>query len=137
MDIVIIVSPRRARDKRAAPSVYDARLSGNDQLFCSSNTIFFDAARKLLRSGCAAPEDVLIMKHAGSDLEALRATIGHAAKLTVEERDAGPHGIRFVPWKPMVATPTTAKVEDGRYRLRLEVPDVMPHGMAAVPALVR
>lgn len=109
MDFTIIVSPRRARDKRAAPGVYDARLIGKDELLCSSNTVFLDAARELLRSGRAEPNDVLIMQHAGCTTEALRANIGIAAKLTIEERDAGPHSIHFVAWKPMVAIPRTAK----------------------------
>jgi hypothetical protein len=121
MDFTIIVSPRRARDKRAAPSVYDARLIGEEKLLCSSNTVFLDAARLLLRSGRAKPDDVLIMMHAGSATKALRATIGVAAKLTVEERDAGPHSARFVHWKPMVAAPDVRRL-------------ISPQGMAAVSA---
>ena len=117
MVFTIIVSPRRARDKRAAHSVYDARLIGEEELLCSSNTVFLDAARQLLRSGQAEPDDVLIMRHAGSDTESLWANIGDAAKLTIEERNAGPHSIRFVRWKPMVAAPTTAKGEDDLGRL--------------------
>jgi hypothetical protein len=71
--------------------------------------VFLDAARELLRSGIAEPNDVLIMQHASSHTEALRANIGIAAKLTIEERDDGPHSIRFVAWKPLVAVPRKAK----------------------------
>ena len=39
------------------------------------------------------PNALLVMKHLGSDTVALRALLGKAAKLTVEE---GPHGPRFV-----------------------------------------
>ena len=109
MDYTIIVSPKRARDKRAAHSVYDARLVGEKELLCSSNTVFLDAARHLLKSGRAEPDDILIMQHASSNTEALRATVGTAAKLTIEERRTGPHCINFVPWKPMVTVPRTAK----------------------------
>jgi hypothetical protein len=70
MDFTIIISPRRARDKRAAQSVYDARLIGEEELLCSSNTVFLDAARQLLRSGRADPDDELIMQHIGSSTEA-------------------------------------------------------------------
>ena len=104
MNFTIIVSPKRARDKRAAPSVYDARLFGQDEILCSSNTVFLDAARHLLKSGRATPEDNLIMRHSGSDTEAVRAPICVAAKLSIEERDAGHHTVRFVPWKPIVAS---------------------------------
>ena len=109
MDFTIIVSPRRAREKRAAPNVFDARLIGEEELLCSSNNVFCDAARRLLSSGRAEPDDVLLMRHAGSETLALRAKIGDAAKLTIEERDEGPHGIRFVPWKPMVPLPKPTK----------------------------
>lgn len=117
MDFTIIVSPRRARDKRAAASVYDAHLIGDEELLCSSNTVFLDSARELLRSGRAQPHDILIMQHAGSNTEALRATVGAAAKLTIEERDAGLHGVRFVRWKPMGEVPTALR--DGRQDMAL------------------
>jgi hypothetical protein len=110
MVFAIIVSPRRTRDKRAAPNVYDARLIGEEELLCSSNTVFLDAARLLLSSRRAEPDDVLILQHAGSNTQALRASIGDAAKLTIEERDAGPHIIRFARWKPMGALPKTSAV---------------------------
>jgi hypothetical protein len=132
MVFTIIVSPRRAREKRAAQNVYDARLIGENELLCSSNSVFLDAARKLLRSGRAKPDDVLIMLHAGSNTEALRANISAAAKLTIEERDAGPHSIRFVRWKPMTAALTTPKAErhtGERHKVT--------QGMASVSAPVR
>jgi hypothetical protein len=50
------------------------------------------AARVLVEKGYD-PNVLLVMKHSGSDIVALRARLGKAAKLTVEE---GPHGPRFV-----------------------------------------
>lgn len=38
---------------------------------------------------------MIVMRHAGSEIDSLRATIGTAAKLTVDEHN----GTRFVPWK--------------------------------------
>jgi hypothetical protein len=52
---------------------------------------------------------ILVMKHLGSDIIALEAPLGKAAKLGVEE---GPHGPRFVPFRtgprPCVAAPSIA-----------------------------
>jgi hypothetical protein len=102
MNVTIIVSPKRTRDKRAAPNIYDARLSGEDEMLCSSSTVFLDAARCLLKSRRAMATDTLTMKHEGSETEALRAPVGIAARRSIEERDTGPHTVRFVAWKPMV-----------------------------------
>lgn len=129
MNFTIIVSPKRARDKRAAPSVYDARLFGQDEILCSSHTVFLDAARSLLKCGRAMPDDTLIMQHDGSDTEALRAPVGVAAKYSIEERDAGPHIVRFVPWKPIVAA-------EHLLGNRSDTPEV-PIDMAAASALAR
>jgi hypothetical protein len=106
MKFTIIVSPKRVRDKRAVPSVYDARLFGQSEILCSSNTVFLDAARCLLNGGRATPDDTLIMQHDGSKTDALRAPVGVAARLSIEERVGGPHAVRFVPWKPIVLSGT-------------------------------
>jgi hypothetical protein len=45
----------------------------------------------LMRAGIAA-ETVITMRHAASTTDSLRARLGEAAQLTVEE---GPHGPRF------------------------------------------
>jgi hypothetical protein len=50
------------------------------------------------------------MQHAGSDTVALQASIGAAAKLTVEERDGGKHGVRFARWKAMDMAAVSAAV---------------------------
>ena len=52
----------------------------------SSRQPFLDAARALLLDGCDSVT-ILTMRHAGSDIDALRSTVGAAAKLTVEEGD--------------------------------------------------
>jgi hypothetical protein len=45
--------------------------------------------RVLLKQGID-PNDVVVLRHAGSTNDALRSTIGAAAKLTVEETSHGP-----------------------------------------------
>jgi hypothetical protein len=44
----------------------------------------------------------LIMRHVGSDTDALLGTVGAAAKLTVLEPDKGV--VRFAPWRPFSAS---------------------------------
>jgi hypothetical protein len=62
----------------------------DDQVVITGTTQpLFSAARALLAKG-ASPDDVLIMRHAGSATDALWAKIGVAARLTVKERASGP-----------------------------------------------
>ena len=82
--IAIVVHP--VADK---PAFFGARLVDGDRMFAPSRTPFCDAARQLLDLGCD-PAAVLVMKHAGSAVESLRAAIGVAAALTVEESAHGP-----------------------------------------------
>jgi hypothetical protein len=101
---VILVSPIRT-----SPGRFQARLESTDELLVgSSRQPFVDAARVLVGKGYN-PASTLEMRHAGSDTVALRAPLGKAAKLTVEE---GPHGPRFVSFrtnpKTRVAAPPIA-----------------------------
>jgi hypothetical protein len=62
-----------------------------------------DAAREFLRLG-ADPDTILVMRRFGSSTESLRARIGVAASLTVEERDRRePVLDPFCPVSPPVA----------------------------------
>jgi hypothetical protein len=70
----------------ARPGRFDARLDGSDQFLVEgSRTPFCDAARALLAASLAHADDILVMRHAGSAHDALRARIDVAAKLTVDE----------------------------------------------------
>jgi hypothetical protein len=72
---------------------FQARLQqSNEVLVKNSRQPFLDAARVLMEKGYD-PNALLVMKHLGSDTIALRAPLGKAARLTIEE---GPHGPRFV-----------------------------------------
>ena len=74
---------------------YEARADG--RLLCkSSRQPFLDSARALIDRRYAATA-VIVMKHVGSDIESLRATIETAARLTVAEGDRG--APRFRRWK--------------------------------------
>lgn len=63
---------------------FEARLESGRAVVKSSTTPFCDAARVLLGLGYS-PDTVLVMRHAGSQTEALRAPIGVAAGLEVAE----------------------------------------------------
>jgi hypothetical protein len=78
---LIIVAPIPAR-----PGYYTARCDG--RLLCRSRQPFLDGARELLASGYPA-NAAIVMKHAGSHVEALRSTVGAAARLTVEIDEQG------------------------------------------------
>jgi len=58
-----------------------------------SRTPFLDSARKLLELG-HDPEEILVMRHQGSETVCLRARIGVAAKLIVNQ-----DGPRFARWR--------------------------------------
>jgi hypothetical protein len=86
--IIIEVSERERRGK------FEARCEG--RLLCTSRQPFLDSARALLADGMD-PAEVIVMRHHGSTTDALRSTVGAAARLTVEERDFGRP--RFGPWR--------------------------------------
>jgi hypothetical protein len=65
----------------------------NGAAVCSSLTPFCSAARQLLAEGCS-PRDRLIMRHKGSDVDCLKASVGEAAKWTVSGSFK-----QFVPYK--------------------------------------
>lgn len=77
-------------------NMFEARVEG--ELLCRSRTPFLSAARKLQRRG--VPDDTLIeMRHEGSSMVAMRATVGLAAGLTVREDNDGKMPPRFKPYK--------------------------------------
>jgi hypothetical protein len=68
---------------------FTAKLaSDGDVLVTSSRTPFLDAARRLLEIGFS-PKTLAVMRHAGSQVDSLRATIGDAAALTVTSAGNG------------------------------------------------
>jgi hypothetical protein len=84
---------------------FEARLGDDDRVLCLSRTPFFDAARKLLAEGYD-PNDLLMLRHGGSDTNSLRAKLGTAASLTVKETGYGP---QLQPWKPFSTLPVRAR----------------------------
>jgi hypothetical protein len=52
------------------------------------------------------PNDLLMLRHAGSDTDSLRAKLGTAASLTVKETGYGP---QLQPWKPFSTLPVRAR----------------------------
>jgi len=74
------------------PGRYRAQIDGEN--ICSSHQPFLDSARVLLKRGCD-PNAVLAMYRPGDAAWSLRASIGRAAGLTVNESRTA-----FAEWKP-------------------------------------
>jgi hypothetical protein len=92
--IEIIVSRHIRSNGKPHRSDFDCHIDGRAFL-CTSRQPFLEAARALIAMGFR-PDVVLVMRHAGSRVVALRASIGVAARLTIDEHN----GTRFAPWKP-------------------------------------
>jgi hypothetical protein len=103
--IIIIIKPAETAGSFAA---YACGM----QLCSSSRTPLCDAARALLLAGLD-PVTVLIMRHRGSAVDALRARLGAAAQFTIGDDRFGRPKIRR--WKPPsgdVAAPPIAPNEN-------------------------
>lgn len=98
MPHLLIVSPCRPRDgaDHQWPGRFDAYL-GDRLLVERSRTPFLDSARALIAHELADPADLLVMRHAGSETDALKASVGVAAKLTVDESSGLPRFRRHDP----------------------------------------
>jgi hypothetical protein len=96
--IVLVVSPSLNVDGRKAYStrgqLFDGKVDGRI-VVKRSTTPFCAAARVLLAEG-VDPATKLVMRHEGSPHDALRSTVGVAAKLTVADSSTGKPV--FVPW---------------------------------------
>jgi hypothetical protein len=105
--LAIVIMETKQRNGR-----FEARLDGDDRVLCVSRTPFFDAARELMANGYD-PNLTLIMRHAGSDTDSLRAKLGTAASLTVEETDYGPKLRRWKPFSTLAVAPSSAPADRG------------------------
>jgi hypothetical protein len=88
-ELVLVASPHIRSDGTKHPNAFDARLAGSDAVLCVSETPLLSSARALLAAGMAGPDDTIVMRHAGSDFDALRARVGAAAGLTIEDTPSG------------------------------------------------
>ena len=80
------------------------------QVLCLSMTPFFDGAREPVTHGCD-PNAMLILRLAGFDTDCLRAKLGTAASLTVEEIGYGPQLRRWKPFPTLAVKPRNAPVQ--------------------------
>lgn len=78
--------------------LYDAYIEGRVRPICRSRQPFYESARRLAALALADPNVILEMKHAGSDVVALRGNLLRAAKLTIAERDRD--GLSVENWRP-------------------------------------
>jgi len=82
-----------SRGPSGCRAAFEARLDGRQ--LCISRQPLLDGASALLADGID-PETPIVTRHAGDDFDAMRSTIGEAAKWTVQENEkVGP---RFVRW---------------------------------------
>jgi hypothetical protein len=93
-----------------------ARLNSDERPLCSSRTPFFDAARKLIALGYD-PDTTLILCHEGSTTECLKARLGTAAALSVEETGYGPRFRRWKPLPPLAVSPRIAPIDQAATHL--------------------
>jgi hypothetical protein len=105
--LAIVIMETKQRNGR-----FEARLDGDDHVLCVSRTPFFDAARELVANGYD-PNLTLIMRHAGSEADSLRAKLGTAASLTVEETDYGSKLRRWKPFSTLAVAPRNAPANRG------------------------
>jgi hypothetical protein len=102
--LVVIVAPAPRSAGR-----FEAHLDGDDHVLCVSTTPFLTAARKLVAQGYDLGL-TLILRHAGSDTDSLRAKLGTAASLTIKETGYAP---QLQPWKPFSTLPVRARSGPG------------------------
>ena len=100
--LVIIVRPARRANGGRLGGKYTATLCGEARaLVRSSGTPFLDAARALLERGFTA-KDVLIMRWDDANgVDSLKAQLGLAARLTVQERSSTSPSLRYAPYAPL------------------------------------
>jgi hypothetical protein len=105
--IVITASPVLDTDSRRACSgrgqLFDGLFEGRLIITRSSQPLL-DRARALLAKGID-PRTRILMRHVGADADALRSTVGRAAKLSIREGDDAP---RFKDWVPLSPRPGAA-----------------------------
>ncbi|MEI7806612.1 MAG: hypothetical protein WCI56_14940 [Hyphomicrobiales bacterium] len=99
-DLTIIVTPTAKR-----PGLYEARLEDGCILVRATRQPFLDAARHLINLG-RNPATMLTMRWAGSDTACLIASIGVAAKLTIDEHN----GTAFAHWKPFLRSAVASRI---------------------------
>jgi hypothetical protein len=100
--VVLTVSPTIGADGRRQYSgrgqLFDGAVDGR-MIVTRSTQPLLDGCRVLIGEGID-PVSRVVMRHAGSDKDALRSTVGAAAKLTVSDSDTGrPKFKTFKPWK--------------------------------------
>jgi hypothetical protein len=115
--LVIVVSPATKADGQRAHSkrgpLFDGHADGR-VVVERSHQPFLDGCRRLVELG-HDPKAVVVMRHAGSDVDSLRAMLGAAARPTVKER--GRAGPRFEPWAPHPCSPAAPGTRESDERL--------------------
>jgi hypothetical protein len=89
---------RRIRSYAKRGPLFDAKIA--DRIVVRRNAQpLLNVFRVLMAEGCN-PATPIVMRHEGSVMDALRTTVGHAAKLTVDEPADCKRPPRFRDWRP-------------------------------------
>jgi hypothetical protein len=111
--------------------LFDGKVDGRS-VVKRSTTPFCDAARILLAEG-ADPVTKIVMRHAGSAADALRSTIGAAAKQTVADDNGGkPIFRQWSPYDRQETLPVASPMRQTPAALA-RVPDAPELAPEAVP----
>ena len=113
MVTVLIVSPHIRPDGAKHPNAFEVRLAGGDAVLCVSETPLFDAARVLLKTGKANADDVLAMRHVGSEHDALRGKADQLAVLVIGETGHRPRRRQYRPHPLAQSIQDRANVDAG------------------------
>jgi hypothetical protein len=99
---------------------------------CSSARPPLLAAARVLLAGGVAPDTRIAMRHAGSEHDALRSTVGKAAKLTVKETANGP---KFRRWRAQETGPDRPPIAwcGDKVPLQPPAPDALYEAATAQP----
>lgn len=90
----LIISPTIRPDGSKHPNSFDAVLNG--VLICASDTPFYSACRKMLKSGLAQSGDIVTMRHSGAAEFSMRSTVGYAAKWSINETGSRPRRVKWL-----------------------------------------
>jgi hypothetical protein len=123
--ITLVVSPSLNAEGRKAYStrgpLFDGKVDGRC-IVERSTTPLCDAARVLFAEG-VDPGTRIVMRHANSPHDALRSTVGAAAKLTVvDDRGGKPIFAKWSPYEARRSTPVTPPMRQNESPATL-VPD--------------
>jgi hypothetical protein len=112
--IEIVIAKGKRSNGTPHPFLFDCWVENSARFLCTSRQPFLDAARALLALGCH-PNAILVMRHSSSSVEALRASLQVAARLTVDECN----GTRFARWKSFLNSVGSTRRDEAAHHVTM------------------